>query len=97
MALQTNRLRINAYYAHLIVNPKDGRIKEFTGQLKSISAKAIINSAKGIEFEIDSEGLLQVWQESFKAIPLWSTWSHLAEDQLHSCQSSEGQTGFFSK
>ena len=61
-------------HAHLIVNPKDGRIKEFTGPLKSISAKAIINSAKGIEFKIDSEGSLQVWQESFKAIPLWSTW-----------------------
>ena len=61
-------------HAHLIVNPKDGRIKEFTGQLKSISAKAIINSAKGIEFKINSEGSLQVWQESFKAIPLWSTW-----------------------
>jgi REP element-mobilizing transposase RayT len=61
-------------HTHLIVNPKDGRIKEFTGTLKSISAKAIINSAQGIEFKLDSDGSLNVWQESFKAIPLWSGW-----------------------
>jgi REP element-mobilizing transposase RayT len=32
---------------HLIVNPEDGRVKEFTGELKSFSAKAISNSQKG--------------------------------------------------
>ena len=61
-------------HTHLIVNPKDGRIKEFAGKLKSLSAKAIISSAQGIEFKLDSEGSLHVWQESFKAIPLWSAW-----------------------
>jgi REP element-mobilizing transposase RayT len=61
-------------HTHLIVNPKDGRIKEFTGQLKSLSAKAIIKAAHGIDFELDSEGFFHVWQESFKAVPLWSAW-----------------------
>jgi len=36
---------------HLIVNPKDGRIREFTGKLKSISAQAIVKSARGIKFK----------------------------------------------
>lgn len=62
-------------HLHLIVNPKDGRIREFTGKLKSLSAKAIIKAAQGIDFKIDSEGSShQVWQESFKAVPLWSAW-----------------------
>jgi len=62
-------------HTHLIVNPKDGRIKEFTGKLKSLSAKAIIKAAHGIDFKPDSEGSShRVWQESFKAIPLWSAW-----------------------
>ena len=61
-------------HLHLIVNPKDGRIREFTGKLKSMSARAITKTARGINFKIDSEGSLQVWQESFKAIPLWSAW-----------------------
>ena len=47
-------------HTHLIVNPKDGRIKEFTGQLKSLSAKAIIKSARGIDFKLDSEGFFHV-------------------------------------
>jgi REP element-mobilizing transposase RayT len=61
-------------HIHLIVNPQDGRIKEFTGKLKSLSAKAIVKSAQGIHFKLDSEGCHQVWQESFKAVPLWSAW-----------------------
>jgi len=61
-------------HLHLIVNPQDGRIKEFTGKLKSLSAKAIIEVAQGIDFKLDSEGSHNVWQESFKAIPLWSVW-----------------------
>jgi hypothetical protein len=61
-------------HLHLIVNPQDGRIREFTGKLKSLSAKAIIKVARGIDFKLDSEGSLRIWQESFKAIPLWSAW-----------------------
>jgi REP element-mobilizing transposase RayT len=61
-------------HMHLIVNPKDGRIKEFTGKLKSLSAKAIVKAAQGIDFKMDSEGSHIVWQDSFKAIPLWSAW-----------------------
>jgi hypothetical protein len=61
-------------HIHLIVNPQDGRIKEFTGKLKSLSAKAIVKSEQGIDFKLDSEGCHQVWQESFKAVPLWSAW-----------------------
>ena len=60
---------------HLIVNPQDGRIREFTGQLKSLSARAITKAALGISFKLDSEGSSsQVWQESFKAVPLWTAW-----------------------
>jgi len=61
-------------HLHLIVNPQDGRIREFTGKLKSLSARAITQTARGIEFKLDSEGSLHVWQESFRAIPLWSAW-----------------------
>jgi len=62
-------------HLHMIVNPRDGRIREFTGQLKSFSAKAIVKAAHGITFKLDSEGSsYQVWQESFKATPLWSGW-----------------------
>jgi len=61
-------------HTHLIVNPKDGRIKEFTGKLKSLSAKAIVKTAHGLKFKRDSEGSHLVWQDSFKAIPLWSAW-----------------------
>ncbi len=61
-------------HLHLIVNPQDGGIREFTGKLKSVSARAITKTACGIKFKIDYEGSLQVWQESFKAIPLWSAW-----------------------
>ena len=61
-------------HLHMIVNPRDGRIKEFTGKLKGVSAGSIINSAVGINFKLDSEGFHQVWQESFKAQPLWSSW-----------------------
>src|SRR4029079_776654 len=57
-----------------IVNPRDGRIKEFTGKLKSLSAIAIVKTAPGIRFEVDSEGSHLVWQDSFKAMPLWSAW-----------------------
>jgi REP element-mobilizing transposase RayT len=62
-------------HTHLIVNPKDGRIKEFTGKLKSVSARAIVQTAHGIDFKFDPEESSHlVWQESFKATPLWSAW-----------------------
>ncbi len=59
---------------HMIVNPKDGRIKEFTGKLKGVAAHSIVSTAVGITFKTDSEGSHEVWQESFKAVPLWSAW-----------------------
>jgi REP element-mobilizing transposase RayT len=31
-------------HLHLIANPRDGRIKEFTGYLKAVSAKAILKA-----------------------------------------------------
>jgi REP element-mobilizing transposase RayT len=58
---------------HLISNPKDGRIKEFIGTLKSLSAKRLIKTSKGSHFSHDTRGH-HVWQQSFKAIPLWSGW-----------------------
>jgi REP element-mobilizing transposase RayT len=62
-------------HVHLIVNPKDGRIREFTGKLKSLSAKDIVQTARGIDFNFDpEESSYLVWQESFKATPLWSAW-----------------------
>ncbi len=58
---------------HLISNPQDGRIKEFIGALKSLSAKGIVSACKQFRFNADADGH-QVWQESFKALPLWSGW-----------------------
>ncbi|MFN2494058.1 MAG: transposase [Pyrinomonadaceae bacterium] len=59
---------------HLIVNPQDERIKEFSGKLKGGSARAIVEVEEGIRFKLDSDGAHQVWQESFKGQPLWSSW-----------------------
>ncbi len=56
---------------HLIANPTDGRIREFTGHLKAVAAKAIINLNTGFVFPKRKKGH-QVWQESFKSFPLWS-------------------------
>src|SRR5207249_1454475 len=61
-------------HVHLIVNPRDGRIREFIGALKSLSAKAMVSANSGIASELDSEGSHRIWQESFKAPPLWSLW-----------------------
>jgi putative transposase len=58
---------------HLISNPRDGRIKEFTRDLKSQSAKAIVQASRCFSFPQDEEGH-RVWQESFKDVPLWSLW-----------------------
>ena len=63
---------------HLILNPHDGDIKGFTGALKSISAREIIGLTSDERFLLrkpDRYGSThQVWQESFKALPLWSSW-----------------------
>jgi REP element-mobilizing transposase RayT len=58
---------------HLVSNPRDGRIREFVGALKSLSAKSIVRVSKQFRFQVDADGH-QVWQEGFKAIPLWSGW-----------------------
>ncbi|MDX6531679.1 MAG: hypothetical protein QOH41_3969 [Blastocatellia bacterium] len=58
---------------HLISNPRDGRIKEFVGALKSLSAKGIVRDCQQFRFDTGADGH-QVWQESFKALPLWSGW-----------------------
>ena len=58
---------------HLISNPIDGRIKEFTGDLKSRAAKSILKAARRFNFPVTEEGR-HVWQENFKAFPLWTGW-----------------------
>ena len=65
-------------HTHLIVNPRDGNIKGFAGALKSLSAKRIVEVSCDPRFirktpDVDSS-IHQVWQESFKAMPLWSGW-----------------------
>ncbi len=65
-------------HVHLIVNPRDGDIKGFAGALKSLSARSILEVNADPRFlrEIpDADGSIhQVWQESFKGMPLWSGW-----------------------
>jgi hypothetical protein len=58
---------------HLISNPRYGRIREFVSELKSLSAKRIVKESKRFRFRVDDDGH-RVWQESFKAMPLWSGW-----------------------
>ena len=58
---------------HLIVNPRDGRIREYTGHLKAVAAKSIIKTSSRFTFPRVKVGH-QVWQESFKSLPLWSGW-----------------------
>jgi putative transposase len=62
---------------HLIVNPRDGDIQGFVGALKSKLASKIIEVA-GPRFLLatpEADGSIhQVWQESFKVVPLWSSW-----------------------
>ena len=63
---------------HLIVNPQDGDIQGFTGALKSLTARKIVEITEDKRFELkkpDRDGCThQVWQDSFKSIPLWSNW-----------------------
>jgi REP element-mobilizing transposase RayT len=55
-------------HLHLIANPRDGRIKEYTGHLKAVAAKAILQANSRFVFHEVEKGQ-QVWQESFKDIP----------------------------
>ena len=57
-------------HIHMVVDPRDGRIKEFIGKLKGVSAMSIVESHREINFKVNSDGVHQVWQESFKATPL---------------------------
>ncbi|MGB2752846.1 MAG: transposase [Pyrinomonadaceae bacterium] len=59
-------------HIHLILNPKGGDIQTATGILKSLSAKKIISLSPMDEFSKGKTN--QVWQESFKSLPLWSPW-----------------------
>jgi putative transposase len=63
---------------HLILNPRDGNVQGFGAALKSLSAKKIIEITGGRRFlraMPDKDGSIhQVWQESFKAFPLWTAW-----------------------
>ena len=43
------------------------------GALKSLSAKSIVRVGKQFRCHAGADGH-QVWQESFKALPLWSGW-----------------------
>jgi len=56
---------------HFIANPMDGEITQLTGSLKSLSARRMVELAPQNYFVKDEN---QVWQESFKALPLWSGW-----------------------
>ena len=60
-------------HIHLIVNPRDGDIQTWIGELKSFSAKSLVR-ANPANFFAESEGENQVWQESFKSLALWSNW-----------------------
>lgn len=57
---------------HLTLNPRDGDIQTSAGILKSLSAKRLVDQAPTKYFCNGDEN--QVWQESFKALPLWSGW-----------------------
>ena len=58
---------------HLISNPRDGRIQEFTGKLKAVTAKSILRLDTKFTFKSLEIGR-QVWQQSFKSMGLWSLW-----------------------
>ena len=58
---------------HLILNPLDGDIRRSIGTLKSRSAKAVVRLCPPDWFLL-GDGTHQVWQDSFKALPLWSQW-----------------------
>jgi len=63
---------------HFIANPQDGDIKAFVCSLKSLSAIRLWEASQHPAFILPqpaADGSLhQVWQDSFKALPLWSSW-----------------------
>ena len=63
---------------HLIVNPRDGNIRGFAGALKSLLAARIIELTQDERFKLRKpdrdDSRYQVWQDSFKSLPLWSLW-----------------------
>ena len=63
---------------HAIVNPQDGDIKGFVRVLKSLSAQSLWEASQHPGFILKqpaSDGSIhQIWQDSFKALPLWSSW-----------------------
>ena len=65
-------------HIHLILNPRDGRIRELMASLKSLSAKSVVSACPSFDFRRarpDGDGSIhQVWQEGFKGLPLWSEW-----------------------
>jgi REP-associated tyrosine transposase len=58
---------------HLIVNPRDGDIQAWIGELKSKSAKRLVEANPPGLFKKNQEEN-QVWQESFRTLRLWSGW-----------------------
>ena len=58
---------------HLIVNLRDGNIKSWIQELKSISARRLVEINPPGLFKINEEEN-RVWQESFKTLRLWSGW-----------------------
>jgi REP element-mobilizing transposase RayT len=65
-------------HLHLIVNPRDGGVTDLTGAIKGLSARRIIDAAPPGTFLLEKpspDGAThQVWQDSFKSLPLWSDW-----------------------
>jgi REP element-mobilizing transposase RayT len=65
-------------HCHLIVNPRDGAITDLTRALKGKSARRISDVSPSSAFLLEKpspDGAThQVWQDSFKAFPLWSDW-----------------------
>src|SRR5215204_2008890 len=58
---------------HLIVNPRDGDIQSWIGELRSLSARTLIEiNPIGLFKKNDEEN--EVWQESFRTLRLWSGW-----------------------
>ncbi|HKP68915.1 MAG TPA: transposase [Pyrinomonadaceae bacterium] len=58
---------------HLIVNLLDGNIKKWIQELKSVSARRLVEINPPGLFAINEEEN-QVWQESFHTMRLWSGW-----------------------
>jgi len=58
---------------HLVVNPRDGNIREWIGALKALSANNLIAICPADSFGSRQAGH-KVWQDGFKALPLWSGW-----------------------